>query len=545
MKQRHRFMTLIIFLVAAVPVFCSSAQPNILFLTVDSFRADRIGAYGYKAADTPNIDSLAARGVLFESAFSVAAWTNPSNVSLLTGIYPTAHTIERRGESVPLSLHTPLETMREAGMFVPEASYMFPMPNYTNLGFTPQPIRDMKQFLTAYQDSTFFCWYHFHGPHLPYDPPEPYRSRFFPDGIPDDEAIRAVMENVLMPRGEYTFNAQEIEIIKRLYDAEVAAQDRELGEIFRTLDSLELDERTIVVLSADHGEELFDHGWLGHASTSLNGTLHDELIHIPLIIAWPDRIPAGKRVSAPVQSVDLMPTLFELAGLDWQGPLQGYSLLPLITGNGRFRRKAIYGESSVCGYQCPDGSTPVWLNMVSTPKYKLIETVTPDGAQSYNLYDLQDDPSEKKDIAAQFPAEVTRLNTMLEAQKFASQTIRSALLSADSAGIKAAEFVVPEDKTVRVKYPRDGQMINYSDHDGEIRLEWEGSENGEYLIEYVVGEGKYRIEGNLPVRGNRQKFGGFNRVFWSAFPLYNPWRFRVMPAGHPELASTWRLISFK
>ena len=545
MKFKDRYLILLFLVISSTPVFSSSARPNILFLTVDSFRADRIGAYGYKAADTPNLDSLAARGVLFENAFSTAAWTNPSNVSLLTGIYPTAHTIERRGLSVPLSLHTPLEAMREAGMFVPEASYMFPMSNYTDLGFTPQPVRDMKKFLIEYQDSTFFCWYHFHGPHLPYDPPEPYRSKFFPEGVSDDQIVEAVMDNVLMPRGEYRFNAAEINTVKRLYDAEVAAQDRELGEVFHTLDSLGLTENTIVVITADHGEEQFDHGWIGHASTSLNGTLFDELIHIPLIISWPEKIPPGKRVATAVQSVDLMPTLFELAGLEWQGSLQGYSMMPLITDKGNFRRKAIFGETSICGYQCPDGSRPVWLNMVRTGGYKLIETVTPDGAQSYSFYDLKTDPGEKKNVASEFPDELTRLKTMLEAQKFASNTIRSTLLAADSAGVGAAEFATPGDKAVKIKYPRDGQEIIYSDHNGEIRLEWEGSENGEYIIEYVVGEGKYRIEGTLPVRGNRQKFGSFNRVFWSAFPLYNPWRFRVMPSGNPELASQWRSITFK
>jgi arylsulfatase A-like enzyme len=253
-------------------------QLNILLLTVDSFRPDRLGCYGAERAHTPNIDRLARRGVIFTKAYSTAAWTNASLVSMLTGLYPSVHGVERRGVSLPEEWVTPLELLREAGYLVPEINYLFPTPNYRNLGFTPNRIRDVPQFLVAYQDTAFFAWHHFHGPHLPYNPPEKYLKMFLPAGLEKSEGIKAVLDNIIMPRGEHVFTPMEQELVNALYDAELAAQDEEIGRVLDTLDSLGLTGRTIVILSADHGEELFEHGWLGHASTSLNGTLYEELI---------------------------------------------------------------------------------------------------------------------------------------------------------------------------------------------------------------------------------------------------------------------------
>jgi len=527
----------------------ATERPNILLLTVDSFRPDRLGCYGYRSAYTPNIDRLAGKGVLFTRAFSTASWTNASLISMLTGLYPGVHGVERRGVSVPKALVTPQEVMAAAGILVPEINYLFPMPNYTNLGFTRNSIRDVPRFLVEYQDSTFFAWYHYHGPHLPYNPPERCLKRFLPGKIPESRALAAVMENVLMPGGEFSFGEAEQKLVNALYDAEVAAQDEEIGRALKVLDSLGLAEKTIVVLSADHGEELFDHGWLGHASTSLNGTLFDELIRIPLIISWPSRLPAGKRVEEMAQAVDLMPTLFELAGLEWLGPLQGKSLLPLMKSREEAApepESMIYCESSVCGFQCEKGVEPVWLRCVRTERFKLVQTLVPGEAPAYSLYDLEADPGESRDVAEEFPGDLVRLKIMLQARVFAGERLREAVLAADeAAGGTPRAGALAAERRCEIISPAEKETVTYESYEGKVPVSWTGPEDGEYLVEYSVGRGKYHLEGSFPLRGNRETFGPFNRVFWRAFPLYNPWRFRVVPKDNGELASPWRTFTFK
>ncbi|MBN2288779.1 MAG: sulfatase [Candidatus Glassbacteria bacterium] len=543
--MRKTVFRIVVFM-AWAGVLTAGERPNILLLTVDSFRPDRLGCSGYRHARTPSIDRLAAGGVLFTRAFSTASWTNPSLVSMLTGLYPGVHGVERRGRSVPGALDTPMEAMARAGMMVPEINYLFPMPNYTGLGFTPNEFRDLPGFLAAYRDSTFFAWYHFHGPHLPYHPPERCLELFGLDSLEGSRSLAAVMENVLMPRGEYIFTPREQALVSALYDAEVAAQDEEIGRVLEALDSLGLTGKTIVVLSADHGEELFDHGWLGHASTSLSGTLFDELIRIPLIISWPARLPAGRVVARPVQSVDLMPTLFELAGLVWQGPGQGESLLPVIEDRGPGPGEVVFCETSICGYQCEDGLEPVWLRCVRTDRFKLVQTLAPGGEPSYSLYDLEADPGEREDCASRLPEEVIRLQGMLHARVFAGRRLRMSLLAADSAGTAAHGSGAPgPEAPCEVTSPREGETVAFGSYQGRVPVSWAGPEDSEYVVEYRVGRGKYHLEGSFPVRGSGETFGPFNRIFWQALPLYNPWSFRVVPRDRPELTGSWRTFNFE
>jgi len=527
---------------AAVPL---PGRPNIVLITVDSFRPDRLGCYGYRRAHTPVIDSLAARGATFERAYSSASWTNPSLVSLLTGLYPSVHGVERRGLSIPEPLVTTLERLRSAGYLVPEINYLFPMPNYTHLGFTPYDCRDLAQFLALERDTTFFAWYHFHGPHLPYSPPDKYRSMYLPGLKQGDRAVEAARANVLMRRGEYRFGPRDREIIRGLYDAEVAAQDEELSAVFRALDSLGLRRNTIVIISADHGEEQFDHGWIGHASTSLDGTLYEELIRIPLIVSWPGHIPQGTRVSAPVQGVDLMPTLFELIGLAPAAPQQGVSFLSLLKGGTTPTRTAVFCECSVCGYQCPDSTQPDWLRSVLNNGWKMIQRTSPGASPRYELFDLNADPGEHKDLAGSQPEELLRLQGLLSAHILESARLREAVLSTpDSVLASGGDPFLGQSAPV-VAFPAEGQSVSWELHQGAVPVRWSGPAAADYILEYRVGEGKYHLEGSFPVRGAGQTFGPFNRLFWRAFPLYNPWTFRVVPKGHPELAGPWRTFRFE
>ncbi|MEA2062604.1 MAG: sulfatase-like hydrolase/transferase, partial [Gemmatimonadota bacterium] len=430
----------------------------------------------------------------------------------------------------------------------PEINYLFPMPNYTNLGFTPTRIRDLEEFLAEYRDSTFFAWYHFHGPHLPYSPPKAWIERFLPGGAAESKAVSAVMKDMIMPRGEYSFSKREQDLVSALYDGEVAAQDEQIGRVLEILDSLGLTGKTIVVLSSDHGEELFDHGWLGHASTSLNGTLFDESIRIPLIISLPDRLPRGRVVRQQVQSVDLMPTLFELMGLEWKGPCQGVSLMPVIGSGGgpaeKKMRPVVFCQSSACGYQCDAAQEPVWLRCVRTERYKLVQTTEPGREPAYSLYDLETDPGETGDIAGEKPAVLRQLLLMLHEHIFKNAMLRDSILAAGAVK-NLRPGTAPEYRRCEILAPAEGAGLTFKSGNGAVHISWTGPGEGEYRIEYVVGRGKYHLDDSFTSIGNKKEFGPFNRIFWNALKLYNPWRFRVMPKHRPELASQWRSFTFE
>ena len=354
------------------------------------------------------------------------------------------------------------------------------------------------------------------------------------------------MDNIVMPKGEFNFGKREQELVSRLYDAEVAAQDEEIGQVLDALDSLGLARNTVVILSADHGEELFEHGWLGHASTSLNGTLFDELIHIPLIISWPSRLPGGIKVEQIVEAVDLMPGLFDLIGLEWDGPQQGVSLLPLVAGDSNKIREAVFCETSICGYQCKEEQEPVWLRCVRTDRFKLVQTLVPHEKPSYSLYDLIADPGETQDVAGDYPEEVVRLKGILHVNVFENERLRASILASDSTEAIPGSGESPVlQKPCEVISPSEGETIKYSSYQGMVHVSWDCPGEVEYIIEYEVGRGKYHLKGSFPVLGNKQTFGPFNRIFWNAFPLYNPWRFRVIPKSRRDLAGPWRTFEFE
>lgn len=525
-------------------IAATAGRPNIILLTVDSFRPDRLGCYGNRSAVTPNIDKLAARGITFVNAFSTASWTNASLVSLLTGLYPSVHGVRRRGQSVPAGMVTPTEQLREAGWLVPQVNYMFPMPNYANLGFTPNRHLHLPEFLAEYADTTFFAWYHFHGPHLPYNPPEKWLKKFLPEGV-DTSSVGGITSSVVMPRGETEFNARQRRIISALYDAEVAAQDEELGEVFEAIDSLGLFDNSIVILTADHGEELFEHGWVGHASTSLDGTLFDELVRIPLIICLPGGKGAGQTVESMVQAVDIIPTVFEYLGIEPETAMQG-RLLPGVFSKTDTHplREHLFFETSTCGYQCPDSVELTWLRAVRTDSWKLVQRLEPGAQPGYKLYDLINDPAEMTDAASSNQAELARLKGLLAASIFANQAalrqLENNLADTDQS---MATAVLSE--SVEITFPGQGDTLAHPDHDGSITVRWSGPQEAAYRIEYKVGEGKYFLKGSLIVEGNSQTYGPFTRMFWRAFPQYNPWRFRVVPVGKPQSEGQWRTFFFK
>lgn len=312
------------FIVSAGKV--QSADANLLLITIDTLRTDRLSCYSPKYVRTPAIDALAAKGALFERAFAHTPTTLPSHANILLGMTPLYHGVSENSKSrVADAFLTLAEHLKGNGYATGAFVGAFPLdsrfgldqgfdvyddsfPTQSDLGYFFAE-RKAENVITPARDWLFrqkgkwFCWIHLWDPHAPYRPPEPFQGRFQKDP----------------------------------YSGEVAYVDAELGKLFSELQKRGGWERTLVVLTADHGESLGEHGELTHSYFAYNSTLH-----VPLIIAGPGIRPS--RLAEPVCHVDIFPTVCEL--LEIRGPsfLQGISLLPQMNGQ-KGKARSIYFES--------------------------------------------------------------------------------------------------------------------------------------------------------------------------------------------------------
>lgn len=341
-------------LVALGMVACQSAppQPNdILVIVVDTLRADRLGRYGYGRGLTPVLDRLADRGARFAHAYAPASWTMPSVASLFTSRLPLQHQVRDFDSRLPDSEVTIAERLQAAGFAT--AAFTANWRLSAKLGYaqgfagwrgffgspgSPKKARGEVVRAAALEWAgekpargaplRRFLYLHYMEPHAPLEPPADLRLRFA--GGVDADAMTRLNEWALVPdpRKE-AISQQDTAHLFALYDAEVAAIDAELGRLFEALEQRGLLEHTLVVVTADHGEEILEHGTFGHGYNLFNTT-----VHVPLLVAGPG-IPAGRVVEENVSLIDVAPTLLEILGLPPEPRFEGRSLLPLLRGAAR------------------------------------------------------------------------------------------------------------------------------------------------------------------------------------------------------------------
>ena len=341
---------------------------GIVIITLDTTRADRLPVYGFPEAAMPHLERLAREGVVFDRAASVAPLTLPAHCSLFTGLFPPAHGV-RDNADPPLSPdHTTLaETLRaqgfRTGAFVGSAvldadrGLAQGFDHYAGVADIGVPVRtaaarrradevitDAIRWIDGVDGSRFFLWAHLYDPHRPYDPPEPFRSRYTDP-----------------------------------YIGEIAFADSQIGRLLDALDRRRLLDRTIVVVAGDHGESLGDHGERDHGIFVYESTLH-----VPLIIRAP-HVPS-RRIAGVVRLVDVMPTVLDLLRVD-SGPVDGVSLTAIMRGEARDVELDAYSESL---YPRRFGWSS--LRALRAGRYKLIDAPRPE------LYDLERDPFEQRNI---------------------------------------------------------------------------------------------------------------------------------------------------
>lgn len=350
---------------------------NVLLITLDTTRADRVGCYGYAKASTPTLDALARDGTCFDAAFAQAPLTLPSHATLLTGMYPAELGILDNGRTaLPEDVETLAVVFRRQGYrtaaFV-AASVLdrrFGLDTGFDLYDDDLPDAPMAAFVSEQQrpgnvvcdralrwlndnaDSRFFCWVHFFDPHGPYDPPEPYRSR-----------------------------------LADPYDGEVAFADAQVKRLIDWLEERGLADRTLIVVAGDHGEGLGDHGESSHAVF-----LYDSTLRVPLVFSSPGRIPAGRRVTSVVGLVDVFPTLLELVGLPASEAVGGTSFAAAF-GDDDLPPRSSYARSDYA----LDHFGWTRLESVIAGQWKYIQAPRPE------LYDLRLDPGEEHNLVDERP----------------------------------------------------------------------------------------------------------------------------------------------
>ncbi len=380
--------------------------PNVLVLLVDTLRADRLGCYGAVPSPSPHLDRLAAGGLVFTQAIAQSSWTLPSVASLFTGLLPRSHGAigDAGGDGdaawgyLADGAVTWAERASRAGITTMGVSANPLVSRGTNLaqgfetfvelpweartkrwGTAADVNRAFLEWLEPNRAHRFVAWLHYMEPHDPYTPPAALRPTP-PPGTPPDVAAGWVLEVSRRLRGGAPpLPAAQLAYLRALYDGEIRSWDAELPRLLGALERLGVRDRTVIIVTADHGEEFLEHGLLLHRAH-----LFDELIRVPLVLAGPG-IAAAQR-DDQVQGIDLFPTLAALLGLE-PPPLAGASLLAPAPG-----RPAVAETDG----QANHGPRHA-LEAVRHPDAKLIHvTATGDFAR----YDLVTDPGEQAPLDA-------------------------------------------------------------------------------------------------------------------------------------------------
>ncbi len=415
-------------------------RPNVVLIAADTLRPDHLGCYGYPLATSPSIDRLANEGARFEDFQAAQIPTHPAFTTLLSGVDPVYHGILGHSGERQLSPSIPLlaERLHAAGYLTLGIDNMMAMdsaPSWFARGFdffrvyryrpgTGEATRLTDwalQFLALARDSStpFFLFVHYFDPHTPYLPPQEFRRRFY-DGNefdPTNTSLRAA----LPPNDRLTYllvedlgidGVTDIAYVVAQYDGEIAFLDGEVGRLLDVLDRDGLRERTLVIFLSDHGEAFGEGGlYFDHH------TIHDAVTRCALVMRLPGVIPRGFVIRSLVSSMDVAPSIVEIAGLPSIEPasVAGRSIWPLFNGASAIRSTAPIGEAT---RQVSHG--------IVTPEWRLIEPMSematgeplPDfrgrrRAPDLELYHRPTDPGETRNVARQHPDVVADLRARM------------------------------------------------------------------------------------------------------------------------------------
>jgi len=461
--------------------------PNIILIGMDTVRADHLSCYGYHRKTTPNIDTIARNGILYENAFTAAPWTPPSHASMFTGKYPSHHRVLGKNVrldkgNIPLAQilsHRGYMTISVTGCGLLglgsgfergfQELYETELPSSSSFWRGPEleklRLKDYIRTQIYGQDrgscqatevikrsikkcerikKPFFIFVNYFNCHSPYDPPRPFKKRFCSGFSQSRFYTKEFLLNRILNRTsekisgrdldvqklrwiasgegglfftlkELSVSQEEWEVVKSWYDGEIAYLDHQIGNLFDFLCNRNLFDNTLLIITSDHGENFGEHGLALHPLC-----LYDSLLHVPLIVSYPDVTSKGIRISNLVSTVDIFPTVMDISNAKFESKIDGKSLYP-------FRNRKIhdficaeYGGLFMRGLGGWKGKRPVGFNnklkeidmgrkCVRTSDYKYILT---NGKEE--LYDIRNDPCECVNIVSDHPKTTRYLRMQLE-----------------------------------------------------------------------------------------------------------------------------------
>ncbi|REJ73720.1 MAG: hypothetical protein DWQ36_07210 [Acidobacteria bacterium] len=416
---------------------------GVILIITDTLRRDHLDLYGYERATAPTMKRMAEEGVRFADPISQSTWTKVSVPAIQTGLYPTTHTVANLPDRLPASAETMAELFRQAGYATYALTSIPFVGRMTNLhqGYEvlqeAGAIADMEdleagatikssllltptllEWLEGRGSSKFFALLHISDAHSPFRPSPEHELLFAEEGEMDrldemTEQVRPEIDHPLMkmfgmPRREDLVAvgldpAEFVRLEENGLDGSIKGMDEQLGKLFAKLDELGLRDRVLVGLVSDHGTELLEHDDHFHGHTN-----YGELNRVPMLLWGPSFVPAGVDVEPTVQTIDLMPTLLELAGLSVPEAVQGASLRPLFEGSqeARWRRPAIT--------ELPTSPRGAPSFSIVSEGWKLVRNGTFDDEPVYELYDHVADPYNLADLAAEQPERVAQLARLLD-----------------------------------------------------------------------------------------------------------------------------------
>ncbi len=421
--------------------------PNVVLVSIDTLRADRLGAYGYGRPISPALDArLAAEGVVFEDAWSQSPKTTPSHMTMLTSLYPSVHGVALwTGTGAAPTLNprvvTLAEVLKNAGYAT--AAFTAGAHMHRDRGFGQgfdvykhgDQLNRALAFLDARGRQPFFLFFHTYEVHDPYTPPPEVAARWAAEPVPAiADAVAKIRAGVSgWPQAHKIFwqpvdptDARDVRYVSDLYDAGINKMDAgTLPALLSKLDALGLANDTLVVFTSDHGEAFQEHG------TFLHEDLHVETLHVPLVLRFPQRLPAGRRVQAPARLLDVTPTILDLVGLPIPAQAEGVSLERAA----RDRPDATVPEVVFSEYS--DAAAGRVFESIRREPWVMIR----DGA-AVQLFDTTKDAGERRDRASSDPERVTSLGAELDRWHDTTRRL------AQRYGPRAGDIAAPSKETV-------------------------------------------------------------------------------------------------
>jgi arylsulfatase A-like enzyme len=339
-------------------------ETNILLISIDTLRADHLSCYGYKRKTTPEIDRLASDGTVYRQNYSTGVWTPPGHASMLTGLYVSEHGVygeNRLAEEIPTIATILKERGYQTAGFVNNSQVgelvgfhkghdvfveVWKESPYKNAveRLLKGSVRRLREYMgyedmgakrtnrlfydwinSINKDNPFYCFLHYIEPHNPLNPPKPFKKKFLRKykNINEENVSKVAHNPLICYVEDINLNEDEVSFIKDLYDGEIAYTDHIIGEILSILKDKNLYDNTMIIVTSDHGEHFGEHGCWSHVAS-----LHEEVLHVPLIIKYP----AGfgnkeSQVTLYTQAVDIFPTICAVADIALEKKVSGVNLL--------------------------------------------------------------------------------------------------------------------------------------------------------------------------------------------------------------------------